>query len=63
MILHAAKKYNIDLKKSFLIGDKLTDIKAGKKAGVKNNFLISSRNDKKNFKNLIQASKYILKKK
>jgi D-glycero-D-manno-heptose 1,7-bisphosphate phosphatase len=32
MILEAAKKYNIDLSKSILIGDKITDIEAGKRA-------------------------------
>lgn len=35
MIKKAAKKHKILIKKSFLIGDKVTDLKAGKKAGVK----------------------------
>ena len=30
----AKKKYDIDMKSSILIGDKITDIKAGKSAGV-----------------------------
>jgi len=34
MILQAAKDFNIDLKKSILIGDKDSDIKAGATAGV-----------------------------
>lgn len=33
MLLTAANDYNIDLKKSFMIGDGLNDIEAGKKAG------------------------------
>ena len=36
MILRAAKDYNLDLKKSVLIGDNETDILAGKSAGVGN---------------------------
>ena len=35
MILHAAKKYNIDLKRSFMIGDRKKDIEAGQKANCK----------------------------
>ena len=35
MLLHAAKKYNIDLKQSWMIGDGKNDILAGKKAGCK----------------------------
>lgn len=34
MILHAAKYLNIDLEKSWMIGDKLIDIQAGKAASV-----------------------------
>jgi len=41
MIIEASNKYNLDLKKSFLIGDKLTDMEAGYSAGVKNLFLYS----------------------
>lgn len=35
LILKAKKKFNIDLKRSWLIGDKTSDIKAGKKSGLK----------------------------
>ena len=35
MILQAAKEYNIDLSKSFVIGDKTSDIKSGQSAGCK----------------------------
>lgn len=35
MILEAAEKLNIDLKKSWIIGDKSSDIEAGKASGIK----------------------------
>jgi D-glycero-D-manno-heptose 1,7-bisphosphate phosphatase len=35
MLLEAQRKFNIDFKKSFLIGDRLTDIYAGKSVGSK----------------------------
>ena len=36
MIIQASQDFNIDLSKSFLIGDRLSDIEAGHKAGLKN---------------------------
>jgi len=39
MILDLAKKYDIDLSKSYMVGDTDTDIQAGKKAGTKTVFL------------------------
>ncbi len=35
MILELCKKYNIDKKQSFIVGDRWVDILAGKKSGVK----------------------------
>jgi len=35
MIERAVREHNIDVTKSFMIGDKLTDIECGKKAGLK----------------------------
>ena len=35
MLKRAEKELNIDLKHSFLVGDKLSDIEAGKSAGCK----------------------------
>jgi len=40
MILNLAKKYNIILEDSILIGDKLSDIEAGKNAGIKKLYLM-----------------------
>lgn len=41
MILKAAKEFNLDLAQSVLIGDKDTDIEAGTKAGIGENYLIN----------------------
>jgi len=42
MILDLAKKYNIDLKNSIMIGDSLSDIKAAKNAGIKKTYLVKN---------------------
>lgn len=42
MILDATKEFNIDLASSILIGDKISDIEAGKSAGVGLNCLIKT---------------------
>ncbi len=39
MIIKAQKKHNIDLSKSFLVGDRIQDIQAGKNSNVKTIFL------------------------
>ena len=39
MIIEAQKKWNIDFKKSYLIGDRKKDIDAGLKVGLKTIFL------------------------
>jgi histidinol-phosphate phosphatase family protein len=39
LIKEAAAKYSIDLKKSFMIGDRSTDVEAGKNAGIKTVFI------------------------
>jgi D-glycero-D-manno-heptose 1,7-bisphosphate phosphatase len=36
MLLDAAKKYSIDLKKSWMVGDRITDVETGINAGTKN---------------------------
>ena len=73
LILKAAKDFNIDLKKSFVIGDGLTDIQAGKRAGCKTIFLgslksyyceaMQKRESKPDFvaKNLLESVKIIKK--
>ena len=44
MILNAANKYNLNLKDSVLIGDSLTDIKAGQSAGIEKNIFFNQNN-------------------
>jgi len=67
MILNAAKKFNIDLKKSFMVGDRFSDIIAGQKAKCRSIFLDKKYFEKKpksqeaTFSNLKQATNYILK--
>lgn len=62
MINYFIKKYNIDRKKSFLIGDKRSDILDGKKAKLKNNFIYNDKNNFESFiNNLIDKKKYDLK--
>jgi len=66
MILKAAKKYKINLKKSFMIGDRLSDIIAGQKANCRSIFLDkkyfekSPKSQEATFNNLAQATNYIL---
>jgi D-glycero-D-manno-heptose 1,7-bisphosphate phosphatase len=59
MIIKILKKNKNILKNScFLIGDKISDIQAGKKAGLKKNFLIKKNSDFNNFvKKLISSRK------
>jgi D-glycero-D-manno-heptose 1,7-bisphosphate phosphatase len=40
MILEAQQEFHLDLSKSILIGDKLSDIEAGQNAGIRCNFYI-----------------------
>ena len=68
MILNAAKKYKIDLKRSFLVGDRASDIEAGQKANCKTIFLDKKYREKApikqeaTFSNLKEATQYILSK-
>ena len=65
MLFAAEKKYNLDLSKSILIGDKETDILAGQNANLFSNILIGSeeRNEQSNAthiaQNLIDAAEII----
>lgn len=52
MLVEASKKYNIDLSNSWMIGDRYTDIQAGKNVNCKTILLKTGHagNDKNNFK-------------
>ena len=47
LLLKAAEKWNLDLKKSFMIGDRWKDIEAGNSAGCQTIFLDYNYNEKK----------------
>lgn len=64
MIYKAKKEFNIDLSKSILIGDKLTDVHAGLSAKINKIFLVTSdsKQDNKDFipiKKLTEIKRYI----
>ena len=50
MLLTAKTKHNIDMKKSWMIGDKENDIKAANNAGVTNTILVKSGHNVDEFK-------------
>ena len=56
MIDMALKKYPIDMNKSYMVGDKDTDLETGKKAGVLKSFKVSDK------MNLNMIAEIILKK-
>ena len=48
MILEAELDFDIDLKSSLLIGDKISDIKAGLSAGIGKNILLTPKGNYNN---------------
>lgn len=46
LIFKAIKEHNINIKKTALVGDKVSDIQAGLSAGIQYNFLIKSSKNK-----------------
>jgi histidinol phosphatase-like enzyme len=42
MIFKAAGELNLDLKKSYIIGDKASDVESGKNAGIKTVLLLNT---------------------
>jgi D,D-heptose 1,7-bisphosphate phosphatase len=60
MLQKAVSEFNVDLSKSILIGDKLSDIEAGKMAGILKNILIKSDYQiKYDFENLDALIQYL----
>ena len=45
MLLEAAEKWNIDLKNSWMIGDSMSDIEAGQRAGTKTAYLVTEHSE------------------
>lgn len=66
MLINAAIKHNIDLKKSFIIGDRASDIQAGLAAGCRTIFLNRSYKEpkpvsqEKTFLSINSATDYII---
>jgi len=66
LLIEAAKKYSIDLRESYMIGDRWRDIEAGNLAGCKTLFIDYSYNEKQptsptyRVKNIIEAANIIL---
>ena len=42
MIIEACNEFNIDLSQSVLIGDKISDIQSGEKAGIRTNIMVKN---------------------
>ena len=47
MLLEAAAQWSLDLKNSYMVGDRWRDVDAGKAAGCKTVWIVSSYNEKK----------------
>jgi histidinol phosphatase-like enzyme len=65
LIKKAIEEFNIDLKKSYFIGNSLIDYKTAIKAGIKpiivnNNLLSDEINQKKKFKNLFEYINFLI---
>jgi len=45
MLLEAAEKWNIDLANSWMIGDSMSDIEAGQRAGTKTGYLVTQHSE------------------
>jgi D-glycero-D-manno-heptose 1,7-bisphosphate phosphatase len=45
MLIELAEKHNIELSRSFMVGDRITDIEAGRNAGTKTIFIGSEHTD------------------
>ncbi|HOP94373.1 MAG: HAD-IIIA family hydrolase [Dictyoglomaceae bacterium] len=61
MLIQAAKEWNVSLKNSYTIGDKISDIEAGKNAGCKT-ILIGKEDPLADYsaKNILEAARWIL---
>lgn len=60
MLLRAAEEYNIDLSKSWMIGDSENDILAGKRAGCKTMLLADTNGNKGEYSSLLEAVNVML---
>lgn len=49
MLLNACREFNIDIKTSYMVGDRMTDIEAGRNAGCVDSFLVKTGKPLPNF--------------
>lgn len=47
LFLRAIKEHKVNINKSFMVGDKISDMEAARSAGIKNLFIIQTNNDLK----------------
>ena len=62
LLLQAAEKYNIDLSRSYMIGDSLRDTGAGKNAGCTSYLLNDHKGNAYDYEDLLSCVKDILQK-
>jgi D-glycero-D-manno-heptose 1,7-bisphosphate phosphatase len=60
MILDLAQRYDVDLSKSFMVGDKISDAEAGKNSGATGLLLNVKDENFKSFNNLTEITNFIL---
>ncbi len=60
MLLKASEKYNIDLSKSWMIGNHIRDIEAGKTVGCKTAYIGHDQVETESFENLLEFSNFKL---
>ena len=64
MFFNAAKKYNLDLENSIIVGDKASDLKAGLAAGLKKGYILCDERiefpEEKGFKRIKALSEIII---
>jgi D-glycero-D-manno-heptose 1,7-bisphosphate phosphatase len=60
MLLEAAEELNIDLERSWMIGDRAGDMNAAAAAGVRNRILVTSGTSTENQADLVQGGLFVL---
>jgi len=56
LLLEAAKELNIDLRKSYMVGDRWRDVEAGQNAGCKNFFIDYNYSEKRPIEPFVTVS-------
>lgn len=56
LLVETARRYRIDLSRSFMVGDKISDVECGKNAGLAGSFLVGTGSGVEELKNLSDPS-------